>query len=227
MTQFFDQAMSETYDQKNSRLAPISQAMHFLIRLILQDHLPERARILCVGVGTGAEIIALAPHVPNGSFVGLDPSADMLTVCRQRLEQAGLLARCELIRGHVQDLPDTPEFDAVLSVLVGHFVPQTERLAFYSQMQQRLKPGGYLINTEISFDLDTPQAPGMIANWKRIQSLMGATPASLDTVPHMLRTMLTVLPPDETEQYLQASGIPLPTRFFQAFMVTGWYGQKP
>jgi tRNA (cmo5U34)-methyltransferase len=38
--------------------------------------------------------------------------------------------------------------------------------------------------------------------------------------------MLSVLPPEETEELIRLSGIQLPVRFFQAFMICGWYGQK-
>ena len=51
--------------------------MHFLIGLVLKE-LPTDARILCVGVGTGAEIFSLAEEYPEWTFVGVDPSADML-----------------------------------------------------------------------------------------------------------------------------------------------------
>ncbi len=225
MTDFFNKEISQTYDAKNSKLAPIADSMHFLIRLILKD-LPPYSRALCVGVGTGAEILSLSKEYPEWSFVGIDPSAAMLEVCRERLKNAGVLDRCELIHGYVADLPVGESFDTALSVLVAHFVKPENRLSFYQNMQQRLKPGGYLINTEISFDLNSQEFPSMLENWERIQALMGATPDSLQSLPSLLRDTLTVLPPSETESLIRASGIRSPVRFFQAFMVTGWYGKK-
>jgi tRNA (cmo5U34)-methyltransferase len=38
--------------------------------------------------------------------------------------------------------------------------------------------------------------------------------------------MLAVISPKETEGLLQQSGIQLPIRFYQAFMISGWYGIK-
>ncbi|KHD88875.1 MAG: SAM-dependent methyltransferase [Bdellovibrio sp. ArHS] len=225
MSQFFSKESSQAYDEKNSKLAPISGAMHFLIQLVLQD-LPKQARILCVGVGTGAEILSLSKVYPEWTFVGVDPAEGMLAVCRERLEQAGVLNRCELIHGYVQDVPHGENFDAVLSVLVGHFVKRDERLGFYQNMTARLREGGYLINTEISFDLNSAQFPLMLKNWEQVQALMGATPESLATLPKQLKDMLTVLSTPETEDLLRQSGIAIPVRFFQAFMISGWYGKK-
>jgi tRNA (cmo5U34)-methyltransferase len=42
----------------------------------------------------------------------------------------------------------------------------------------------------------------------------------------MLRSVLFVHPPRETERLLRESGIPVPVRFFQAFMIHAWYGRR-
>jgi tRNA (cmo5U34)-methyltransferase len=92
-------------------------------------------------------------------------------------------------------------------------------------MHARLKRGGYLVNAEISFDLDSQEFAPMLVTWERVQSLMGATPESLRSLPNTLRNVLTVLPPAEVEAILRAAGFP-PVRFFQAAMIMGWYALK-
>lgn len=222
---YFTAELARKYDERNAKLAPISGCLHFLTGLVLRK-LPARARILCVGAGTGAEILALARDFPAWSFVALDPSAAMLEVCRERLTAAGVVDRCELVQGHVQDLPSGPAFDAVLSMLVAHFVKRESRAAFLRHMTDRLRSGGVLVTAELSFDLDAAEFPSMLGNWEAIQSLMGATPESLAALPAQLRDVLAVLPPAETETLLRQSGIETPVRFFQAFMISGWYGTK-
>lgn len=113
-----------------------------------------------------------------------------------------------------------------LSILVAHFLKREERLKFYRAMSNRLYPNGILIDTEISYDLDAQEFPLMLKNWESIQSLMGATPESIANLSRVLRDMLSVLPPIEVEQMLRQSGIQLPVRFFQSFMISGWYGTK-
>jgi tRNA (cmo5U34)-methyltransferase len=66
----------------------------------------------------------------------------------------------------------------------------------------------------------------MLKSWEQVQTLMGATADSLASLPMQLREMLTVLPPAEIESLLRQSGIALPVKFFQAFMIAGWYGKK-
>ncbi|MGV3593333.1 MAG: class I SAM-dependent methyltransferase [Gammaproteobacteria bacterium] len=225
MPDFFPKEAAERYDERNSRLGRISDCLHFLMGLALQG-LPRDAHVLCAGVGTGAELLYLARTFPRWTFVALDPSLPMLDVCRERCTEAGIFARCEFVHGHVSDLPAQAQFDAALSILVAHFVTRSERPAFLQAMTQRLRPGGYLVTAEISFDLDSAAFPSMLDGWKSVQSLMGATGESLADLPRLLREVLTVLSPDETEALLRASGIATPVRFFQAFMFGGWYGQK-
>ncbi|AEP09242.1 class I SAM-dependent methyltransferase [Micavibrio aeruginosavorus] len=225
MTNFFTAEISKSYDERNSRVAAVADNMHFLIRLLLKD-LPINARILCVGVGTGAEILSLARLYPEWSFVGIDPSIEMLDVCRQNLKNAGLSHRCELIQGYIQDIVGREQFDAVLSILVGHFIARDERTAFYTGMQQQLKPGGYLINTEISFDLNSAEFPDMLHAWQALQMQMGGTEDSIKNIPNLLKNILCVISPAETEDMLRISGIPRPVRFFQSFMISGWFGVK-
>lgn len=221
---FFTQEIADAYDARNSGLKPISDNLHFLIRLVLAK-LPVDARVLCVGVGTGAEVLSLAQAYPGWSFVGVDPSAEMLRVGRRRLEAAGVLDRCELLQGYVDDTPGD-RFDAVVSVFVAHFVKRHERPAFYSAIHDRLKPGGRFVSAEISGDLDAPEFPVMLEDWKQVQTLMGATPESLAKLGDMMRDMLGVLPPGDTEAMWRDAGFPLPIPFFQAFMLRGWHAKR-
>jgi len=216
---------AKDYDAKNQQLAPIADTMHFLIRLILQNA-PTQARVLCAGVGTGAEILSLAQSFPEWTFVGVDPSKGMLDVCKEKLANANILNRCEFIQGYVQDVPVGENFDVVLSILVAHFVKKNDRVQFYQAMYNRLRTNGILINTELSFDLSSKEFPLMLQNWKTVQSLMGATPKSLSNLSEQLQEKLTIISPVETESLLNKSGINIPIRFFQAFMICGWFSIK-
>lgn len=217
--------MAETYDEKFAKASAIQEAMHLLTRLVLND-LPPQSRILCVGVGTGAEILSLSQVHPDWTFVGVDPSPDMLKVCERRLNKAGVMNRCKLITGYVQDVPKDEPYHAVLSVLVGHFVKRDERVDFLSQMRARLREDGYLVNIEISCDLDADDFHSRVKNWGEFQRMCGATSESLAKLPDQLRDILTVLPPLEVEKIFRDVGFDMPIRFFQAFMITGWWAQK-
>lgn len=222
---FFTEEHARRYDERNSKLAPISEGLHFATRLVLED-LPARARILSVGAGTGAEMLSLAKSFPEWSFVAVEPSRSMLEVCRERVQRAGLSDRCELFHGYVQDLPAQPAFDAATAFLVAHFVKRDERRDFFRSITERLRVGGSLVNAEISFDLRSSEFPSMLRNWQAVQRWMGATPESLQALPRQLEEVLAVLSPEETESVIRSAGIASPVRFFQAFMISAWHGVR-
>ena len=88
----FDQAHAAAYDQRFAKLAPMRDALHLLISAVLAD-LPADARILCVGAGTGHELIYLALKFPQWRFAVVEPSAPMLEVCRRKAEECGITPR--------------------------------------------------------------------------------------------------------------------------------------
>lgn len=222
---FFNSDMAQGYDKRNSALSPISDCLHFLTRLTLSD-VPLRSRVLCVGVGTGADIFALSNDRPDLRFVGIDPSADMLRVARHRLQSADMFERCQLLEGYVEDVKERA-FDVVVSLLVAHFIQAPDRPAFYRAVFERLKPGGRFVSAEISGDLDSPEFPALLDDWKQVQALMGATPESLASLENMLRGTLGVIAPDATEALWRDAGFAVPVPFFQAFMIRGWHARKP
>jgi len=69
----YDKDRAAAFDTQVAKLAPMRDALHFLMRMVLSE-LPDDARILCVGAGTGAELIALAQAFPHWRFTALDPA---------------------------------------------------------------------------------------------------------------------------------------------------------
>ena len=88
----FDKQAS-SYDQQWSKMSPINSALHLLMSAVLSE-LPPTANILCVGAGTGAEILYLAEKFPGWHFTAVEPSTAMLDICRHRTEEHGISSRC-------------------------------------------------------------------------------------------------------------------------------------
>lgn len=223
----FDDKVSSGYDERNRRIAPIQQNLHLLTALVLKD-LPENARVLCVGVGTGAEILALAAEYPGWRFTGVEPAAAMLAVCRAKVEGAGLADRCDLHQGYLDDLPPTEAFDAVLCILVTQFVLDPGvRQAMFGSMADRLKPGGYLVNAEITGDMDSPEFTSLAGPWQAMHEKADPHSAGhADKMIETLRQKVAVVPPAQMEKYLRGAGFPLPVRFYQSLFIHAWYSRK-
>jgi tRNA (cmo5U34)-methyltransferase len=225
-TEMFNQKTAEAYDERFSKISPIRDNLNFLIRLVLED-LPDDAGILCVGVGTGIEVVELANAYPGWRFTAVEPSIHMLDVCRSKLTRNGLIDRCELVHGYVSDLAPGGSFDAVLCLLVTQFVTDSsKRQQMFDDMAGQLKAGGYLINAEISDDMSSAAFRDIFEKWKAMHRQAGATAEEAENIGKALSEHVAVEPPAAIERYLQNSGFSQPVEFFQSLLIHAWYARK-
>ena len=222
----FDKEHAAAYDARWKPVSALSEALHLLARGALKD-LPADARILCAGVGTGAEVLYLGKVFPGWRFVGFDPSAAMLEVCRARLESAGLGARCDLHHGFAGTLPASEPFDAATSFLVSHFLTDSgERGAFFRTLAQRLRPGGVLVNADLAPDKRDPGYPDLMRIWLATMSLAGMDEDKQAQYKKMFGEMVAAHTPEQVEALIAANGFSHPARFYQAGMIYAWLCRK-
>ena len=148
----FDHAHAAAYDARFAKLAAMRDALHLLIGAVFAD-LPAEARILCVGAGTGQELIYLTQKFPRWRFAVVEPSAPMLEVCRRKAGECGITPRCVFHEGTLDSLPPSAGFDAATSLLVSQFILEPEaRAGFFRAIAQPLRPGGYLASADLATD---------------------------------------------------------------------------
>lgn len=216
----------DNYDKNNSIFKPISDNLQFLIKLLLQD-VPDNARVLCVGVGTGADIVDLARANTSWSFVGIDPAASMLKKCEEKLIAEGVMERCELIQGYLSDYHSERKFDVVLCLFVMHFVKEmNERARMYADMAKMLKNNGILVSTEISADFKSIEYKYLLENWKALHGLAGSPKEKLAGMGKLLEEQLAVLSLKEIKEMISRNGFENPVSFFQSFLIQGIYAQR-
>lgn len=131
----FGAAYLELYAHRNE--AEARAAVADIVRLIAPP--PERP-LLDLGCGAGRHLAALA-DLGFTALVGLDLSADLLRVARQRLPADG---RVVLIRADMRAVPCRACFATVLSLFTsfGYFDHDAENQAVLGNVFRALVPGG-------------------------------------------------------------------------------------
>lgn len=119
-------------------------------------------RVLDVGCGRGAVLLAAAARVPAGRAVGVDlwktadQSGNAEDVTRANAEREGVADRVELATGDMTALPfDDGAFDVVVSSLAIHNITTFEnRAKALDEALRVLRPGGRLAVADIRCTAD-------------------------------------------------------------------------
>jgi tRNA (cmo5U34)-methyltransferase len=222
----FDQKCASGYDQQWSKIAPLREALHLLIGAVLSE-LRADARLLCVGVGTGPELIDLARRFPGWRFVAVEPSAPMLDVCRRKAEDCGIVARCEFHQGYLESLPLGEAFDAATSLLVSQFIlDRYARTAFFRGIADRLRPGGYLVSADLSSDASPAAYRRLLDVWFRVMRAGETTPEAIEKMRAAYSRDVAVLTPEEVGGIISAGGFEAPIQFLQTGLIRAWYARR-
>jgi len=222
----FGPTHAATYDGKYAKLAPMRDALHLLTSAVLAD-LPAQARILCVGAGTGHELIYLAQKFPEWQFTAVEPSVPMLDVCRRKADECGITSRCVFHEGYLDTLPASQPFDAVTSFLVSQFIlDPNARTNFFRTIANRIQPDGYLISANLASDTSSKAYQSLLDVWIRLMRETGSPAEQLEKMRTVYGRDVAVLPPEQISAIIAAAGFETPILFLQTGLIHAWYAQR-
>jgi tRNA (cmo5U34)-methyltransferase len=216
---FSDPEAVAKYADGPRRYVPALADLHRMTGLLLEERAPADARVLVLGAGGGMELKALAETHPGWTFLGVDPSREMLDLAKRTL--GPLSARVELVQGYIQDAPRGP-FDAATCLLTLHFLDAAERLRTASEIRSRLRPGAPFVAAHGSF----PQGEAARALWASRYAAFaiasGADPDQANQARAAVQSSANMLSPEQDESILREAGFPDVSLFFAAFTWRGW-----
>ena len=118
-----------------------------LWRALVEEHLPGKAPLKILDVGTGAGFFAILLAGRGHDVTGVDMSPDMLHEAKMNMVAAGCRANFRRMNAQALDFPDRC-FDAVISRNLTWTLPDV--MQAYREWHRVLKTGGVLLN----FDSD-------------------------------------------------------------------------
>lgn len=136
------EARPRSYDRRMDRF---SRGKVARIKEAVVAEIPERAKVLEIGCGTG-ELAAML--IARGATVtGFDLNPEMIEVAREKIEEEGLGNRFTLGEMGVDGMDLFPSscFDAVVSTLSFSELSSDERRFTLRHAERVLKPGGLIV----------------------------------------------------------------------------------
>lgn len=221
----FDQQASG-YEKHQEKLSPIRDGLHFLLESVFAG-LPKKSRILCVGLGTGAELIHLAKKFPEWSFTAVEPSGKMLDVCRENAEKNGVLSRCQFHEGYLESLPDQKGYDAATCFMVSQFILNNEsRAEFFLQIAKRLNSEGILASSDLSADVNSVEFNSLLAAWVNMLFAADVPLEAIERTRSAWAKDVAILPPQTVESIIKSGGFTNPVEFYQMGLVHAWFSKR-
>ncbi len=123
----------------------------------MTQRLENGAKVLEVGCGTGRFLMHLAKAWPTAHATGVDIDPTGVGIARDKIAQAGLEPRVEVIENDVANLPEA-SFDAVVMIEVLHEIAPQIRQHVIDGCAHVLKPGGWLLIVDETYPTSLEEA---------------------------------------------------------------------
>ncbi|NEQ21864.1 MAG: class I SAM-dependent methyltransferase [Microcoleus sp. SIO2G3] len=218
-----DPRLSSDYDIAARQSIAGYDAMLSMLTALFHLYLPDNAHILVVGAGGGNELSALGQAHPTWQFTGVDPSEKMLATAQAKVASLGLENRVTLHQGVVQDLPHQL-FNAATSLLVMHFLPDDgTKLAYLKAIAARLASGSPFVLVDGQGDKQSDGFKRLVDGWQKRAQLAGMDSQRLQELVDGVQNHVHCIPEDRTLTLLEQAGFTKITRFYTAFIITGWF----
>jgi tRNA (cmo5U34)-methyltransferase len=190
---------------------------------------PQAATALVVGPGPGEELEGLLLALPQAQFSVVEPSAQMLAGCRQRVEALGEgertrwfaepLEQCAALVGQ--------RFDAVICHHVLHLLPPAQQEVLLGLLTAAVAPGGQLLLSSYSEDAE-PEALERVLAVARCRWLQQGVPADrVELILASRNSRVFSLDAERLAAGLRAAGLEPPLQLFQALFSRLWISRRP
>jgi tRNA (cmo5U34)-methyltransferase len=207
------------YSENALRQVPGLSAVHRMMRVLLEEHVPPEGRILVLGAGGGMEISEFAAAQMGWRFDGVDLSPQMLEAAR--VATIAWSNRIALYEGKIDVAPDGP-FDGATALLVMHFIARQERVPTLRALHQRLKPGAPLVLAHMSYLQDDASRQVWSRRNAAFAASHGMDAAMLEAGRQRILAELPIVSPDEDVALLEEAGFTGIELFYAAFGFRGW-----
>ena len=137
---------ADSYDRARRKLVPCFEDFYRTALELLPFQPEDKFEVLDLGAGTGILSGMIAEEFPKSRLTLFDVTPEMLLIAKARLKPLG--KRVRFVTADFAKDAGTKTYDAVVSALAIHHLPDSGKRHLFGDVFKYLTPGGVFINAD-------------------------------------------------------------------------------
>jgi len=223
----FDGDYGREYEDLASTVIPGYKELFVATLALLQQRLPEEARVLIVGCGTGREIKVFAPGAPRWHFDAVDPAIEMIRWTDQLARSIGVEDRVTLHHAFTHELDLSYRFDGATIINVMHFMPDDgNKDRLIESVVERVRPGGSVMLFDLHGDQNQEYFQLFFDAWISYMDLRGYTGQKKERLLNRLAAGIAYVSEERVLEICARAGLKLIRRYWGGLLYTAWLFER-
>jgi tRNA (cmo5U34)-methyltransferase len=224
----FDQKVADVFDDMLERSIPFYAEMQRMTVELARRFAQPGSAVVDLGCSTANTLLLLARGLddPTVRLVGLDSSRPMLDKARAKLAAAGVLDRCRLVEGDLDQEIELPPASVVVMNWTLQFVRPLHRDTLVRTVYDHLLDRGCLIVLEKVLGDESLLNRLYIDLYYDFKERNGYSESEIAQKRESLENVLIPYRIDENLQMLRRNGFPINDVFFRWYHWAGFLGIK-
>lgn len=214
----FDREVADVFDDMLTRSVPFYSEVQKIVAGLAADYYKPGTNIYDLGCSTGTTEIKLCKTIkePTLKIIGVDSSGPVIEKAKNKIENAHLGDRVELIRGDIMDA-DLSNASVVIMNYILQFIPPETRGVLLEKIHSGLIKGGILLLSEKVLEDDTGIGDLFVEKHHNFKKSMGYSELEISKKREALEDVLIPFTVDEELRLLRSSGFSKVSIFFKWF----------
>ena len=223
----FDQSVTDVFPDMIRRSVPGYEVVVSLLAVIAEKYYQPKTTIYDLGCSLGAATLAM--HSRLGArvekYIAIDSSAPMIDQCQKNLSSKLTIDK---FIAHVEDIRLTNISNASVVVLnfTMQFLPPAERQQLLEKIYDGLKPGGVLILSEKTKEVDSNKNAILIDLYHQFKSANGYSDLEISQKRTALEKVMVLDTSKEIMYRLHAAQFSTIQQWYQCFNFISLFAVK-
>ncbi len=214
---------SSEYDIKVKKTIPFYECFHQQTVDLIKTVNPSVKKWLDTGCGTGLFIKRALPLFKDCTFILVDPSDEMLTIARKRLNGYKNIEYIDPVRTENIKLEGKKEFDVITAIQVHHYLNRKDRIRATRNCYKLLKDDGIYVTFENIKSENDEMIYFQLERWMNFQLIEGRSEEEVSE--HKKRFNLKYFPIKVSEhlKLLNSTGFRIVEIFWLSYLQAGFF----